>query len=83
LVTLGFAALNATRSVPQYSVPPPDVTSELSLIFRVTILHVWQSLKALHDVAAQAIKTNEAPNNSFLFISVNFHFKDNKTLLFN
>jgi hypothetical protein len=80
LVIVGFAALYAIRSAPQYSVPPLDDTSELSLILRVTILQVWQSVKDLHDVAAQAIKRNDAPNNSFLFILVNFHFKDSKTL---
>jgi hypothetical protein len=72
LVIVGFAALNAIRSVPQYSVGSPELTS-VPLLVRVTILHVWQVFS--HDVAAQTTNINATPNKSFLFISVNFNTK--------
>jgi hypothetical protein len=78
-VVTGVLASIAINAAPQYSVSFPSVTWPVEESV-VTILQNLQSLSDVQEVAAQAIKRNEAPNNSFLFIGKIFHFKDTKTL---
>ena len=71
----------AINAAPQYSVSFPLVTWPVEESV-VTILQNLQSLRAVHDVAAHAINRNDAPNSSFLFITIVLRFKDTKTLFF-
>jgi len=69
----------AINVAPQYSVSFPLVTWPVEESV-VTILQNLQSLRAVHDVAAHAINRKDNPNKKFLFMSLNFQFKDTKTL---
>ena len=80
-VVTGDLASIAISAAPQYSVSLPLVTSPVEESV-VTSLQNLQSLKAVQDVKAHAMNKNDAPNSSFLFITIVLRFKDTKTLFF-
>jgi len=80
-VVIGDLASIAIREAPQYSVSLPLVTVPVEESVSTSLQNL-QSLKAVQDVKAHAINRNDAPNSSFLFITIVLRFKDTKTLFF-
>jgi hypothetical protein len=78
-VVMGTLASIAISAAPQYSVSVPLVTSPVDESVDTSLQNL-QSLKAVQDVKAHAINKNDAPNSSFLFITLILRFKDTKTL---